>query len=69
VWRGLDCEAHRVDEPTQDDVARCPAGITFQELFDGSGLLTVVRIRGVEWLEDFSKEVKEDATEALAAIL
>jgi hypothetical protein len=29
----------------------------------------VVRICGVDWPEDFIKGVKEDATEALAAIL
>jgi hypothetical protein len=65
VWRGIDREGHRVDEPTKDDVVRGPAGITFQNIFGGSGLLAVERIRDVEWPEDFIKEVKEDETEAL----
>jgi hypothetical protein len=39
-----------------------------RSLLDGRGLLTVGRIRGVEWPEDFSKRVKEEATEALAVM-
>jgi hypothetical protein len=40
----------------------------FKGLLDGSGILTVGRICGVEWPEDFIQRVKEDTTEALAAI-
>jgi hypothetical protein len=52
-----------VDEPTKDDVACGPAHIT---LLDGSGFLTVGRIRRVDGPENLV--MKEHAVESLVSL-
>jgi hypothetical protein len=49
----LDREADRVNEPTKDDMAGGPSGITFLAFLDGSWLLSVRRIRSFERYENY----------------
>jgi hypothetical protein len=50
-WQ-LDGALKGVNHPTQDCLEGCPAGIAFQHLFDGCGLLARAGVGGVEWPED-----------------
>jgi hypothetical protein len=50
-WQ-LDGHADSINEPAQDDMARCPAGIAFAELLDGSWLLARRGVRGLKRPED-----------------
>lgn len=61
-------EADRVNETTKDDMAGCPAGITLLVFLDGSGLLSVRRIRSFERSESFVQGVEEHTTKALASL-
>lgn len=51
VWRQGDGLTYRVNEPTQDDFAGGPAGITIEQFLDRYGFLVLGTVSGIEGAE------------------